>query len=39
VVEIATQDGVIKVEINLVNPSPELCSVIGGAWGVYVDNG
>jgi hypothetical protein len=39
VVEISTQDDVIRVEIGLVDLSPELGFVVGGAWGVYVDNG
>jgi hypothetical protein len=39
VVEITTQDDVVKVEIGLIDFSPELGSVIRGAWGVYVDNG
>jgi len=39
VVEITTQDDVVRVEVGLIDPSPELGSIIGGAWGVYIDNG
>jgi hypothetical protein len=39
VVEIATQNNVIRVEIGLIDPSLELGSIVGGAWGVYIDNG
>ncbi len=29
----------VRIEVGLIDPSPELGSVVRGAWGVYVDNG
>jgi hypothetical protein len=39
VVEVSTQDDVVRVKIGLVDPSPERSSVVGGTWGIDVDNG
>jgi len=39
VVEITTHDDVVRVEVGLIDPSPELGSVVRGPWGIYVDNG
>jgi hypothetical protein len=39
VVKIPTEDDVVGVEVDLIDPLPELGSIIGGAWSVNVDYG
>jgi hypothetical protein len=39
VVEIPAENDVVGAKVGLIDPLPELGSVVRRAWGVYVDYG